>query len=235
MINIIDTFRNVIEDKYAVIKLLIMTVPVLICVYAYMANHQALTSFFSFIVYLIFMAIFFETVRRSCAAEPMLMPSFIFPLRILITFGQTLVAAIPAIFVCALMSFGYFQLLKAVPDIEQTPSSYYIITFIFIWLSVSLFFAIITQFLDSGKIFDSYNPKKVTKSLNTFIINTLMFVIQDAIFIGLVAVIPINVISVVAGFNFDNFFVYLYGSFFITLNFIMLADYVAQTKKEAEM
>jgi len=234
MINIIDTCRNVLGDKYAVIKLLIMAVPVLLCVNAYLSGQIIVSNTLNAVICIIFAAIFFETIRRSCTSEPMLMPSFLMPVRMFITLGFTIIAGIPAAIVCGFIILGYFELLKNFPNIQQDTNSYWIVTGIFVLVTLSLFFASVTQFLNSGKIYDSYNPIKIVKALNTFIINFLFFSIQNAIFFGIVALIPVNLIYVVAGFKYDNFFIYLYSSFYFALNFVMLADFIAQTKKESE-
>lgn len=231
MINIIDTCRNVVGDKYAVIKLLILTIPVLINVYAYVGGQMVLANTLNIIFGVVFAAVFFETIRRSCCAEPMLMPSFMMPVRMFITLGLTIVAAVPAVVVCGGIVYGYFELMKSFPEISQTPTVYWFVTVVFILFTLSLFFASVTQFLNSGKIFDSYNPVKVIKALNTFLVNFLGFSIQNALFFGLFALVPINLIAVVAGFKYDNFFIYLYASFYSVLNFIMFADFIAQTKK----
>ncbi len=234
MVNIIDTFRNVIGDKYAVIKLLILTVPVLINVYAYLEGQLILANTLNVIYNIIFAAVFFETIRRSCTSEPMLLPSFLMPIRIFITLGQTIVASIPSLIICGGIVYGYFQLLKAFPDIQQESNIYWIITGIFILFILSIFFASVTQFLDSGKIVDSYNPMKIVRALNRFIINIIGFVIQDVLFIAIVGVIPLAAIFVVFGFKYNIFVFYLYASFFFVMNLIMFADFIAQTKKESE-
>ena len=234
MVNIIDTFRNVIGDKYSVIKLLILSFLDVIHTYAYLGGQTVLVNTLNIVLGILFLALFFETIRRSCASEPMLMPSFLMPIRIFITFGLTIVAAIPSIIICGGIVFGYFQVLKIFPDVQQGSFSYWIITGIAILFILSIFFASITQFLDTGKIVDSYNPIKIVKALNRFIINIIGFVIQDIFFIGIIGVIPLAIIYVVFGFKYNNFAFYLYSSFFFVMNWIMFADFIAQTKKESE-
>lgn len=230
----VDTVRNVVGDKYAIFKLAIMSVPVFIIVMAYVNNHLVVANTMNIVCGVFFAAIFFETMRRSCTSEPMIMPSFMFPAQMLITLGLTIVASLPVIAVCGALAFVYFKVLELHPEIQEEILSYSLFTAVFLLLGISIFFAGATQYINSGKILDSYNPVKVMKSLSTFIANLLLLIIQEAIFLGLFGFIPINLIAVVMGFNYDNIVVYAYSSFLFSLNFVMLADYIAQTKKESE-
>lgn len=236
MINIIDTFRNIIGDKYAMVKVLILTVPVMMCIYSKVLINDGVFSTLSIIFGVVYLAIFFETIRRSCTQEPMLLPSFLLPVRMFLTLGMTVLAAIPITIVCAGLYIGYVQLLGTYcPDLNQTPLSMYICNFIFTLLTTSLFFSSVTQFLDTGKLSDAYNPIKVIKALKTFIVDILFFIIQDAFFIAIVIVIPAYIISVLAGMNPTNFFVILWSSIGGVVNYLMLADYLGQTKKDSEV
>lgn len=236
MINIIDTFRNIVGDKYAMVKILILTVPTLICVYAKLGGNEILYSTLNFIFGIVFAAIFFETIRRSCASEPMLLPSFLLPVRMFLTLGLTIIAAIPIVAVCIGLGFAYFYVLaNYCPDVLQSPVTLKICNFIFALLITSLFFSSITQYLDSGKVWDAYNPIKVTLALKTFIVNNLLFIIQDILFNLLVVFAPAYIIAVLAGMNFTNFFVVLWLSMGGVINYLMFADYMGQTKKESEI
>jgi len=236
MINIIDTFKNIVGDKYAMVKILILTIPTVISVYANLSGEALLAGTVNIVFGVVFAAIFFETIRRSCNAEPMLLPSFMLPFRMFITLGLTIIAAIPVTAVCVGIGAGYFYVIfNYFPDIVQSPITMRICNFILALLITSLFFAGVTQFLDTGKVWDSYNPIKVTLALKTFIVNNLFFVIQDILFNLFIIIIPAYVIIVLAGMDFKNFFVILWLSMGGVVNYLMFADYMGQTKKESEV
>lgn len=236
MINIIDTFRNVVGDKYAVVKILILTAPTVISVYANLSGQAVFSNLINLIFGVVFAAIFFETIRRSCNSEPMLLPPFMLPFRMFITLGLTILAAIPVTAVCVGLVLGYFHVLSTYfPDVIQSPITMKICNFIFSLIVSSLFFASVTQFLDSGKVIDAYNPIRVVKALKTFIVNNLFFIIQDIIFNLIVLIIPAYIIMVLAGMDIKNFFVILWLSMGGVVNYLMLADYMGQTKKESEV
>lgn len=97
-----------------------------------------------------------------------------------------------------------------------------------------MFFASVTQFLDTGKVFDAYNPMKVLRALKTFIVNLIFFVIQDIIFLGIFVVIPLIIIYFLSGLNMSNFFLMLYLAMALIFNYLAFADYIGQTKKDSE-
>ncbi|MBR2525960.1 hypothetical protein IKE67_05800 [bacterium] len=236
MINIIDTFRNVAGDKYAIIKIFILTIPTLLCVYAKLSGNTVFYNSLNLIFGVVFAAVFFETIRRSCNAEPMLLPSFLMPIRMFITLGLTILAAIPIFAVCIGLSIGYFYVLtNYFSDVQQSPIVLKIINSIYALIISSLFFSSVTQFLDTGKIWDAYNPIKVMTALKTFIVNTAFFIVQNILFILIMVVLPAYVIVILAGMQMTNFFVILWLSMCAVLNYLMWADFYGQTKKESEV
>ena len=236
MINIIDTFRNIVGDKYAIVKILILTVPAVIATYAQLSGQTAFSTTINIIFGVVFAAIFFETIRRSCTAEPMLLPPFMLPFRMFITLGLTILAAIPVTAVCVGLGFGYFHVMfNYFPDVVQSSITLKVCNFIFSLLVSSLFFASITQFLDTGKLWDAYNPIKVALALKTFIVNIFFFIIQDIIFILIFMVVPAYIIALLAGMNWTNFFVILWVSVCFVTNYLMWADFLGQTKKDSEV
>jgi len=236
MINIIDTFRNVVGDKYAMVKILILTVPTVISVYANLSGQAALAGAINVAFSIVFAAIFFETIRRSCNSEPMLLPPFMMPFRMFVTLGLTIIAAIPITVICIGLAIGYFYVMfNYFPNIVQSPIIIKIWNLMLALLITSLFFSSVTQFLDTGKVWDAYNPIKVTLALKTFIVNNLFFVIQDMIFNLVVLIIPAYIIMVLAGMDIQNFFVILWLSMGGVVNYLMFADYMGQTKKESEI
>ena len=236
MINIIDTFRNIVGDKYAVIKIIILTVPLLLAVYAKLGGNDILSNSMNLIFGIIFAAVFFETIRRSCNSEPMLLPSFLVPVRMFWTLLWTIVAAIPITAVCVGLSYGYiYVLFNYFPDLMNSPITAKTCNTIFSLLISSLYFASVTQYLDTGKVWDSYNPKKVLTAWKTFIVNILFFFVQDVIFILIVMIVPAYIIVVLSGMQWSNFFVILWLSMCGIVNYLMWADFLGQTKKESEV
>jgi len=236
MINIIDTFRNVVGDKYAMVKIFILTIPTIVCVYAKIGGNDALFNSLNLIFGIIYTAIFFETIRRSCNAEPMLLPSFLMPIRMFLTLALTILAAIPVAAVCVGLVFGYFYVLtNYFPDVQQNEVVFKICNSMCALIISSLFFSSVTQFLDTGKIWDAYNPKKVLNSLATFIANTVGFIIQSILFILIFTILPAYVIMMLAGMQMTNFFVILWLSMSGVINYLMWADFYGQTKKESEL
>lgn len=236
MINIIDSFRNVAADKYAFIKIFILSIPVLACIFSASSGNAVFYNVLNLSIGILFAAIFFETIRRSCASEPMLLPSFLMPARMFVTLGLTLVASIPVTIICAGISYGYYYVLMVYfPDIIKTPITFKVCNTIFGLLISSLYMSSVTQFLDSGKIVNSYNPIKVLTAWKTFIVNTLFFSIQDVLFIIIIMVLPGYIVYMLAGMKLTNFFVILWVTMFSVMNYLMWADFYAQTKKESEL
>ena len=88
--------------------------------------------------------------------------------------------------------------------------------------------------MDTGKVFDAYNPIKVLKSLKTFIVNFLFYVIQDFLLVSIVIILPAVIIFMIGGKDVNNFFMILYLSMGCVLNYLVFADYIGQTKKDSE-
>ena len=234
MVNIIDCLRNVVTDRYAMIKIFILTIPVIVIYYMVMSGQGVLSEIVNFVFGIVFAAVFFETIRRSCNAEPMLLPSFLMPLRMFLTLGLTIVSAIPSIIVCIGIYVGYIQLLKIYPQIMSNNITFHIVNFICSLIVMSVFFAGITQYLDSGKVLDSYNPMKILKALKTFIVNFFFYFIQDFILVLVIMVIPALGIFIIGGKNPNNIFMIIYLCMAMILNYLVFADYIGQTKKDSE-
>ncbi len=231
MVNLVDCIRNVAADRYAMIKILILAIPYMLAFYS---KIDVMQLSLNIIFCVIFLAVFFETIRRSCNAEPMLLPSFLMPVRMFLTLGLTIIASIPSLAILYGFSFGITELFKVYPQLVEVKTTYYVITIIAGLLCISLFFASVTQFLDTGKVLDAYNPMKVLRALKTFIVNLIFFVIQDIIFLGIFVAIPIIIIYFLSGLNMSNFFLLLYLEMALIFNYLAFADYIGQTKKDSE-
>lgn len=231
MVNLVDCVRNVAADRYAMIKILILAIPYMLAIYS---KIDVMQLSLSIIFGVIFLAVFFETIRRSCNAEPMLLPSFLMPVRMFLTLGLTIIASIPSLAILYGLSFGITELFKVYPQLVEVKTTYYVIAVIANLLGISLFFASVTQFLDTGKVLDAYNPMKVLRTLKTFIVNLIFFVIQDIIFLGIFVVIPIIIIYFLANQDVFNFFLMLYLTMGLIFNYLAFADYIGQTKKDSE-
>lgn len=236
MVNIIDCVRNVASDRYAMIKILILSIPAVIATYATLSGQQIVSGIINIVFGVIFAAIFFETIRRSCNAEPMLLPSFLMPIRMFLTLGLAIIASIPSVIVCFGLFLLFSYILTLYPQLasEQEQVSLYIIAFIFYTLMMSIYFAGVTQSLDTGKVLDSYNPMKVLRALKTFIVNLLFFVIQDFLVVAVFIVLPAMIIFFLSGKNPTNFFMILYLCMGFVFNYLVFADYIGQTKKDSE-
>ena len=66
MVNIIDCIRNVATDKYAFVKIAILAIPLIMSVYTYMSGQMVLSATLNIVFGILFAAVFFETIRRSC-------------------------------------------------------------------------------------------------------------------------------------------------------------------------
>ena len=80
MVNIIDCARNVMGDKFAFIKMIILSIPLMLSVWAAMGGNMFISVTMYAVFGVIFGAVFFETIKRSLNNEPMLMPSFLMPI-----------------------------------------------------------------------------------------------------------------------------------------------------------
>ncbi len=234
MINIVDCIRNVATDKYAFIKIAILAIPALLATYTMLGGQAIISATLNIVFGVIFAAVFFETIRRSCNSEPMLLPSFMMPVRMFITLGFTVLAAIPILIINFLLFMLFVFVLSQNPQIMNNQIVFYIVYAIFYLLLVSLFFASITQYLDTGKLYDAYNPMKIVKALSTFIVNLFAYMIQAILFTLVACVLPSWIILMLNGMNPMNFFFILFISMFMIFNYLVFADYIGQTKKDSE-
>lgn len=233
MVNIIDCVRNVATDRYAMIKIFILSIPMVIATYIAMGGQTVVSNSVNIIFGILFAAVFVETIRRSCNAEPMLLPSFLMP-RMFITLGFTILAAIPAVIVCVAVYMGFVAILVANPTIMSNQLTFYIVASIVALIEHAIFYASITQYLDTGKVLDAYNPMKVLRALKTFIVNLFFFVIQDFLAVLVFIVLPAMIIFFLGGKNENNFFMILYLCMGFIFNYLVFADYIGQTKKDSE-
>ncbi len=234
MVNIIDCIRNVATDKYAFVKIAILAIPLIMSVYTYMSGQMVLSATLNIVFGILFAAVFFETIRRSCNSEPMLLPSFLMPVRMFITLGFTILAAIPVVIINILLFMLFIFAVAQYPELLNNQIVFYITYLIFYLLLVSLFFASITQYLDTGKLYDAYNPMKIIKALSTFIVNLLVYVIQVFLFTLIAFVLPAWIILMLNGMNPMNFLFILFMCMFMIFNYLVFADYIGQTKKDSE-
>lgn len=234
MVNIIDCIRNVATDKYAFVKIAILAIPLIMSVYTYMSGQMVLSATLNIVFGILFAAVFFETIRRSCNSEPMLLPSFLMPVRMFITLGFTILAAIPVVIINILLFMLFVFAVAQYPELLNNQIVFYITYLIFYLLLVSLFFASITQYLDTGKLYDAYNPMKIIKALSTFIVNLLFYVIQVFLFTLIAFVLPAWIILMLNGMNPMNFLFILFMCMFMIFNYLVFADYIGQTKKDSE-
>ena len=234
MVNIIDCIRNVATDKYAFVKIAILAIPLIMSVYTYMSGQMVLYATLNIVFGILFAAVFFETIRRSCNSEPMLLPSFLMPVRMFITLGFTILAAIPVVIINILLFMLFIFAVAQYPELLNNQIVFYITYLIFYLLLVSLFFASITQYLDTGKLYDAYNPMKIIKALSTFIVNLLFYVIQVFLFTLIAFVLPAWIILMLNGMNPMNFLFILFMCMFMIFNYLVFADYIGQTKKDSE-
>ena len=114
MVNIIDCIRTVATDKYAFIKIAILAIPAIISTHALMSGQMVLSITLNIVFGIIFAAVFFETIRRSCNSEPMLLPTFLMPVRMFITLGFTILAAIPIVIVNILLFLLFVHIFSVI-------------------------------------------------------------------------------------------------------------------------
>ena len=98
-------------------------------------------------------------------------------------------------------------------------------------LCSSIYFATITQYLDTGKLKDSFNLIVIAKSIKTFFVNIILYGIQALIF-TLIALIPLAIIVMLYGPT--SGLIVIYSSILVMTNYLIFADYIAQTKKDAD-
>lgn len=231
MVNIIDCARNVMGDKFAFIKMIILSIPLMLSVWVALGGNVFLSTTMYIVFGVIFAAVFFETIKRSLNNEPMLMPSFLMPIPMFLTLLKVLfVSIIPVV-----INFGIYRgievLLEKYPEILINQGIAYTIFTIVGLLCFSIYFATVTQYLHTGKIKDSFNVIVIAKSINTFIVDFIFYGIQATLF-TLVALIPLYIIIMLYGKA--SAFIIIYSCILIMTNYLIFADYIAQTKKDAD-
>lgn len=231
MVNIIDCARNVMGDKFAFIKMLILSVPLMLSTWAYLSGNAFLSGTSNIVFGVIFMAVFFETIKRSLNNEPMLMPSFMMPIPMFWTLLNVVLVSILPLAVNYGIYSGFFAFVAKYPQVAENQVSLYIFSTIAVLLCSSIYFATVTQYLDSGKIKDSFNLIVIAKSIKTFIINFVFYCVQALLF-TLVALIPLAIIIMLYGRT--SVLIVVYSCILVMTNYLIFADYIAQTKKDAD-
>ena len=230
MVSIIDCARNVMGDKYAFIKMLILSIPLMLSVWAYFSGN-AFLSVTSYIVFgVIFAAVFFETIKRSLNNEQMLMPSFMMPIPMFWTLLMVIITSIMPCVINILLYIGFGALCTACPIIVENQILFNVSATILGLLCSSIYFATVTQYLHTGKLKDSFNLIVIAKSIKTFIVDLVFYGIQ-AILFTLIALIPLYVIIMMYG---RSVLIIIYCCILVMTNYLIFADYLAQTKKDAD-
>lgn len=230
MVNIIDCARNVMGDKYAFIKMIILSIPLMLSVWAAMGGNMFISVTMYIVFGVIFAAVFFETIKRSLNNEPMLMPSFMMPIPMFWTLFNVLLASIMPCVINFLIYIGVSALCAKYPQILENQLFMYIFGSIVGLLCSSIYFATVTQYLHTGKLKDSFNLVVIGKSIKTFIVDLLFYAIQAVLF-TLVALIPLYIIIMMYG---RSVLIIIYSCILVMTNYLIFADYIAQTKKDAD-
>lgn len=231
MVNIIDCARNVMGDKFAFIKMLILSIPLMLSTWAYMSGNEILGKLTYTFFGVIFAAVFFETIKRSLNNEPMLMPSFLMPVPMFWTLLKVVLVSILPMVINFLLYFGFFSLFALKPELIENKILLYVYCTIITLLTTSIYFATVTQYLATGKMKDSFNLIVIAKSIKTYIVNLLFYLIQALIF-TVVALIPLAIIIMVYGPT--SGLIVIYCCILVMTNYLIFADYIAQTKKDAD-
>lgn len=231
MVNIIDCARNVMGDKFAFIKMLILSIPLMLSTWAYMSGNEILGELAYTFFGVIFAAVFFETIKRSLNNEPMLIPSFLMPIPMFWTLLKVVIVSILPMVINFLLYFGFFALFAMKPELIENKILLYVYCTIITLLTTSIYFATVTQYLATGKMKDSFNLIVIAKSIKTYIVNLFFYLIQALIF-TVVALIPLAIIIMVYGPTSGLIVVYI--CILVMTNYLIFADYIAQTKKDAD-
>lgn len=230
MVNIIDCARNVMGDKFAFIKMIILSIPLMLSVWAAIGGNMFISVTMYAVFGVIFGAVFFETIKRSLNNEPMLMPSFLMPIPMFLTLAKVIVVSIIPVVINFCIYIGITALIASHTEILENQVLTYIIFTIIGLLCSSIYFATVTQFLDTGKLKDSFNLIVIAKSIKTFIVDLIFYGIQAVLF-TLVAMIPLYIIMMIYG---QSALIIVYSCILVMTNYLIFADYIAQTKKDAD-
>ena len=230
MVNIIDCARNVMGDKFAFIKMIILSLPLMLSVWAAMGGNMFISVTMYAVFGVIFGAVFFETIKRSLNNEPMLMPSFLMPIPMFWTLLMVILLSIMPCAINFLLYLGFGALCAKFPVLVENQIALYVSSTILTLLCSSIYFATVTQYLHTGKIKDSFNLVVIAKSIKTFIVDLIFYAIQVVLF-TLVALIPLYVIVMIYG---KSMLIVVYCCILVMTNYLIFADYIAQTKKDAD-
>ncbi len=231
MVSIIDCARNVMGDKYAFIKMLILSIPLMLSVWAAMGGNMFISVTMYIVFGVIFAAVFFETIKRSLNNEQMLMPSFLMPIPMFWTLLMVILVSIMPCVINFLLYIGFGALCGVYPIIIENQILFYVCLTILGLLCSSIYLATITQYLHTGKLKDSFNLIVIAKSIKTFIVDLILYGIQAFLF-TLIALIPLYVIVMMYGTA--SALIIIYSCILIMTNYLIFADYIAQTKKDAD-
>ena len=161
----------------------------------------------------------------------MLMPPFLMPIPMFWTLLMVIVASIVPVAINFGIYMGWVALFASYPDIFTNIVVLYMVNAVVGLLCSSIYFATITQYLDTGKLKDSFNLIVIAKSIKTFFVNIILYGIQALIF-TLIALIPLAIIVMLYGPT--SGLIVIYSSILVMTNYLIFADYIAQTKKDAD-
>ncbi len=229
MAKITDAFRDIITDEYAVLKLVILSVPTFIITKMLIAGNN-FVIYLDFIFGLIYLGFMLETAKRFAKNETILIPSIINPLPILKTLVEALIAVIPSLIISILLGISLIYLTSLVPQF-QNPLSLKILYVMISYIISAFILTGLLLYLNNSKIKDAYNLLKIFKNYAMTLSEMILYTIQSFLLNLLIVVAPAYGIFLIFG---TGDVLYFWIGFSIVLNYLIFGNYLAQIARQFE-
>lgn len=175
MASIVDSFREVLSDRLAILKLIILAIPAVYVYSLYLGasvNHDY-SGFYQmlYITLFIYFGVLARVTNNVVNERDFVLPSFN-PLPVLFDGIKGLLAILPSALISCLLANYVCSFINIVMWVDITLKS-------LIWLVVASI--IITSFLmysSSGKILDAFNVKVLFEKAGDIIVMLIFFIIQ---------------------------------------------------------
>lgn len=224
MASIIDSFREVLGDRLAFLKIVLLAIPVNYTYSLYVGSNGDFAKY-SWMLYLTLFLLFGMLVKitNNVANEKeCIFPSFN-PLSFLLDTFKGILAILPAALICYWIASYFCSLINIIPWLDITLKS-------IIWLVVVAI--VVTSFLmftTNKKILEAYNVKMIFDKAGDLIVTLIFFVIQAVVINVPTAAFIGYTLLILFGFGpiFD-----FYVCFAIVFNIGVMGHYLGQVHYE---
>lgn len=222
MISIIDSFKDILTERFSVLKLLVFTIPLYYSFYAF--GQKDLNNFYVifFCLVILYIGFLIKTVKNLENQQNVILPA-INPIKLFISAIKAVIALAPSSIIIGLI--GYYICLLI--NIQQVPD---IILKTIIWIVlVSVVITSLMLYCEKERIADAFRFEDIFSKLGDVILTVIGLVLSGALLNIILCGIIGYVLWLLFGFGeILNFFM----CFAIVFNFTLAGHYLGKAYSE---